>query len=380
MSLPSSTPDHIILLTLCTIKGLEPARLRALLGTYSPGSITQSSTRELSSVPGIGPTLAGDIHALLHDTRKFLSVTESISRRLEQLDTLGARLITILDDTYPGLLREIYDPPPFLFVRGDVSALSLPGIAVVGTRQATAYGKKATAGICGSLVRNGLTIISGMAYGIDTAAHHAALEHDGKTIAVLARGVDHTYTDPRGRLWPKIVEHGAIVSEEWPGTTVTPEKFPKRNRLISGLSLGTLLVESDISGGSLITASIALEQNRDVFAVPGPIFSRTSRGTNALIERGHAKLVTSADSILSELSPPASTGSVTHTTQRHSAEDIHVSEEEKYILDLLSEAPLHIDQLAEKTGTAPSILLITLFDMEMKNLVEQLPGQLFERV
>ncbi len=215
-----------------------------------------------------------------------------------------------------------------------------------------------------------------MAYGIDMAAHTAALEYGGKTIAVLAGGVDNPYTDPTGKVWPKIIENGALISEEWPGCAVTPEKFPKRNRLISGLSAGTLIVESNARGGSLITASYALDQNREVFAVPGPVFSKTSQGTNNLIEKGHAKLVSSAESIIAEILPQCI---LTPKTQRHETPKKSLSTKKQHILDLLNEGPLQIDLIAEKTGLTASDLLVYLFELEMQNLVEQLPEQIFQK-
>jgi DNA processing protein len=217
-------------------------------------------------------------------------------------------------------------------------------------------------------------VVSGLAFGIDMIAHQTALESGARTLAVLGSGVDAIYTDPKGKLYPRIIENGAIVSEEWLTTAPMAENFPKRNRIISGLSQGVLIVESDVRGGAMITAKYALEQNREVFAVPGSIYSHKSNGTNTLIRESRAKLVISAEDILSELR--------IETTAKPKAQTLplpDLSDEELKVYQKLSDTPMHIDDLCEATGLDVSDVLIILFELELKNSVKQLPGKFFQR-
>ena len=218
-----------------------------------------------------------------------------------------------------------------------------------------------------------------MAYGIDMAAHAATLENGGTTIAVLASGVETIYTDPKGKLWPKIIERGALISEEWLGSELSPGKFPKRNRIISGISSGTVVVESDLKGGSLITAASALEQNREVFAVPGSIFSRTSRGTNHLIQQGSAKAIMSVDDILTELGPQFAKNCSAHASLQNQALPSSLTPAEQALLLIMEREPMHIDALAIASGIDISSLLVLLFELESKDAVDQQPGQFFQK-
>jgi len=280
-----------------------PAKLKTLAASRPDFTLVRSVTRnELALLPGIGEKLATGIHRFLRSPALQNALGEA-ERQLERLRRIGGWMTTLLDPDYPPLLREIYDPPACLFVRGTLPPASTPGIAVVGTRRASAYGRSAATLFAGGLASKGVSIYSGLAYGIDSAAHRAAVEAGGRTVAVLATGVDTVYTDPNGKLWPKILERGALVSEEWIGSEVSAGKFPKRNRIISGISMGTIVVESALRGGSLNTASSALEQNREVFAVPGSIFSEGSAGTNMLIQEGRAKPVMAVDDVLQEFGP-----------------------------------------------------------------------------
>ena len=218
-----------------------------------------------------------------------------------------------------------------------------------------------------------------MAYGIDMAAHAAALEYGGLTIAVLASGVDTIYTDPKGKLWPKIIEHGALISEEWLGSELSPGKFPKRNRIISGISAGTIVIESDLKGGSLITAAAALEQNREVFAVPGSIFSASSRGTNRLIQQGLAKAVMNGEDIITELGTRFIKSHSPKQDQKENMPLTHLTPEEQTILQSMGTEPMHIDTLAFVTSIDISSLLVHLFELEQKTAIIQQPGQLFQK-
>lgn len=376
--LPPERGRELLLLILSQLPGIGPARTNAILGCFGPDpALLDADACTFANVPGIGEILANEITTSLGSPVWRRKALDAASEQIVRAERLDATILTILDHRYPDLLREIYDTPPLLFVRGNLQALTIPSIAVVGTRKATAYGKEAAEYFCRDLVLGGYAIVSGLAYGIDMAAHRAALDNGGTTIAVLGCGIDTIYTDPGGRLWPKMIERGAIISEEWIGCEPVPGNFPRRNRLISGLTTGTLIIESDLKGGSMITASSALEQNREVFAVPGSIFSRNSRGTNRLIQQCQAKPVHSADDILAELMPAYSR--INHVTQNSKAFPVDLSVEETMLLAALGEDSLHIDLIAERTGLPIETLLVRLFELELKQAIIQEPGQLFRK-
>jgi DNA processing protein len=381
MTLLAAMEERILLLALTLIPGIGPARIKAIT-THLHNRLTDvlhSDVEELMQISGIGESLARQMHHFLHHTATREEAVASAEKQIAELQRHQAELITILDPNYPHLLREIYDPPPCLFVRGKLPDSNQPGLAVVGTRYASQYGKQVTALLCRDLADCGVVVFSGLAYGIDMAAHAATLENGGMTVAVLASGVDTIYTDPKGKIWPKIIERGALITEEWFGSELTPGKFPKRNRIISGITSGTIVVESDLKGGSLITAASALEQNREVFAVPGSIFSRTSRGTNRLIQQGSAKAVMSVDDILTELGPQFAGQCSAKPTLQESAQQGTLSPTELAILQVMEREPIHIDALANASGIDVSSLLVHLFELELKAAVTQQPGQFFQK-
>lgn len=381
MTLSAAMEERILLLALTLIPGIGPARIKAIT-THLHNRLTDvlySDVEELMQVPGIGESLARQMHHFLHHTATREEAVASAEKQIAELQHHQAELITILDPNYPHLLKEIYDPPPCLFVRGKLPDSNQPGLAVVGTRYASQYGKQVTALLCRDLADCGIVVFSGLAYGIDMAAHAATLENGGMTVAVLASGVDIIYTDPKGKIWPKIIERGALITEEWFGSELTPGKFPKRNRIISGITSGTIVVESDLKGGSLITATSALEQNREVFAVPGSIFSRTSRGTNRLIQQGSAKAVMSVDDILTELGPQFAGQCSAKPALQDSAKPGTLSPTEQAVLQVMEREPMHIDALAVASGIDVSSLLVHLFELELKGAVTQQPGQFFQK-
>jgi DNA processing protein len=377
----STTPEQdtaLLLLTLSQLPGIGPARANALLNHFGPDpSMLDAGTDSLKQVPGIGEAIAREAAAKLGNNAWRNQARHAGEKQLEAAERLNAAIVTILDPRYPTLLKEIFDPPMLLFIHGNPLSLSPPSLAVVGTRKATSYGKQATEFICREMIVNGYSILSGLAHGIDMTAHRATVDNGGTTIAVLGCGIDCIYTDPAGRLWPRILEQGAIISEEWIGSKPAPGNFPKRNRLIAGMTRGTLVVESDIRGGSMITASYALEQNREVFAIPGSIFSRASRGTNRLIQQSQAKPVLSAEDILAELSP-ASNAAIKRQPETQTS-TFTLNLEESCIIEALEDQPVHIDLIAEKTGLTIETLLVHLFELEMKRVIDQEPGQLFRK-
>jgi DNA processing protein len=376
--LPPERGRELLLLILGQLPGVGAARTGAIIARFGddPG-LLEAGPEAWSSVPGFGHSLATKISATLRDTSWFNRALDAARDQLDRADRLGVHILTLLDPDFPALLHEIYDPPPLLFVRGDPSCLTRPSVAIVGTRRATSYGQQATALFSRDLALSGHAVVSGLAYGIDSEAHRATLEAGGWTTAVLGCGVDIIYTDRRGRIWPKIVERGAIVSEEWIGQEPAPENFPKRNRIISGLSAGTLVVESDVKGGSMITASCALEQNREVFAVPGSIFSPNSRGTNLLIQRGQAKPVLSAEDILAEL-PRLPAPSIPDRKSPPAGPDAP-DRESAPIIESLASGPLHIDLIGQACGLPLDLLMMRLFELEMQGLIAQEPGQIYRK-
>jgi len=288
----------------------------------------------------------------------------SLEAEMEKLNRYGVKALTWHDPDYPSRLKEIYDYPPILYVRGSLLPQDEWCLAVVGTRRATAYGRQATEEIVADLARNKITIVSGLARGIDSIAHHNALEAGGRTIAVFASGLDIVYPAENAALARSVIQQGAVISEYPLGTRPRADNFPRRNRIMSGLSLGVLVVEADETSGAMITAHLALEQNREVLAVPGSILSPTSRGTNHLIQEG-AKLIRDYTDILEELNLTA----VAH--QMEIKEVIPASETESLLLKQLGTEPTHIDEVCRSSGLPTSVVSSTLAMMELKGLVKQ---------
>ncbi len=289
----------------------------------------------------------------------------SLEAEMEKLDRYGVKVFTWHDPGYPSRLKEIYDYPPLLYVRGSLLPEDEWCLAVVGTRRATVYGRQVTEEIVTDLAQNKITIVSGLARGIDSVAHHSALEAGGRSIAVFASGLDIVYPAENAELARRITQHGALISEYPLGTKPRAENFPRRNRIMSGLSLGVLISEAGETSGATITAHMALEQNREVFAIPGSILSSTSSGTNRLIQEG-AKLVRNCTDILEELNLSA----VAH--QIEFKEAIPASDTESLLLKQLSAEPTHIDEVCRNSGLPVATVSSTLAMMELKGMVKQM--------
>lgn len=292
-----------------------------------------------------------------------------VDAQLARIDRAGARLVTWDDASYPDLLRQIHDPPLFLYVLGELTAQDACAVAIVGSRDASPYGRQMTAAICERLASRGITIVSGLARGIDAAAHEAALRGGGRTIAVLGSGIDVIYPSEHHRLHMRIAQTGAVVSEYAMGTQPDAENFPARNRIISGLSLGTVVVEATERSGSLITAGFATEQGREVFAVPGPVGART-RGTHQLLRQG-AALAEHADDVMREIAP--------HLRAAPEVPAAALSDLETAIVAQLDALPRSVDELIGRTGLPAGTVLETLLVLELRGVVRQLPGQCFAR-
>lgn len=289
-------------------------------------------------------------------------------KELEKLKKQKIEFITLLDKNYPKLLKEIFSPPVVLYYKGNLKILNENTLAVVGSRKFTTYGKNATQKIVSGLAEAGYVIVSGMALGIDAFAHESALQAKGKTVAVLGRGPDAPYPATNAELFRRIVEsEGLIISEYMPGKPPLPQHFPARNRIISGVSKGTLIVEGNIKSGALITARDTLEQNRDVFAVPGPIFGESSSGTNQLLKMG-ANLVTSAEDILEYYG---------HTIKPQKTKPKPSDDTEKAIFEALDEKERHVDIIIKESGLESQIVISTLTLMEIKGKVKNLGGMVY---
>ena len=303
---------------------------------------------------------------------RLRTTPEAILDRLTRLEIVP---LTLLDDGYPSNLRQVADPPPVLFTRGSMMPVDGTAVALVGTRRATAYGKAVAERLTRDLARSGVTLVSGLAKGIDTVVHHAALEAGGRTIAVMGNGLDQVYPAENGGLAHKIVEAGAgaLVSEFAPGIPPDAVNFPRRNRIISGLSLVTVILEAGERSGALITADFALEQGRDVLAVPGNIFSPTCAGTNQLLKQG-ATPVTSAEDILDVLN------STMLSAQPEPAPNLsELATDETSVWRALSPEPRHIDALARDLTMRPGEVSATLALLELKGLARQVGSMLYTR-
>lgn len=371
MSAPPVTPEPLdpelrdrLLLSL--IPGIGPRTQRALLDRFTTAAQVLAAGRsELSGVRGVGPKLVSAIE----EGRRGIDVDDFLAR----CDKLGVRLLTRRAAEYPAALQEIPDPPEVLYVRGRLEPVDALAVAIVGSRHATHYGLAQAERLAGSLARAGLTIVSGLARGVDAAAHRAALAAGGRTLAVLASGVARIYPPEHEELAEEIAGSGAVVSEASIDAQPLAGAFPQRNRIISGLSLGVIVVEASDRSGALITARHAGEQNREVFAVPGRVDSRMSRGCHRLLRDG-AKLVETADDVLEELGPLAAP-SVGPQGQvvRHPGE-LRLNELEQRILAAVPTEPITIDEVIGVSGAPAPQVLSTLSVLEMRRLVRRLGG------
>ena len=288
-----------------------------------------------------------------------------LDEEMEKLDRYGVTALTWHDKDYPSRLKEIYDCPPVLYVRGSLLPEDEWCLAVIGTRRATAYGRQVTEEIVADLVQSKITIVSGLARGIDSVAHNSALEAGGRSLAVFACGLDLVYPAENADLARRIRQQGALISEYPLGTRPRAENFPRRNRIMSGLSLGVLVTEAGETSGAMITARLALEQNREVFAIPGSILSPVSSGTNYLIQEG-AKLVRNYTDILEELNL------MTVAHQIEMKEIIPATDAESLLLKQLGAEPTHIDEVCRSSGLPAATVSSTLAMMELKGLVKQM--------
>ncbi|MGV8056567.1 MAG: DNA-processing protein DprA [Smithellaceae bacterium] len=361
-------------LALKSIAGIGNIVFPALIDNFGTlEAIFSASADELQAVPGITKKAAAGIAAFKD--------WSNISKDLELIENAGINVITYQDDLYPAKLLEIYDRPPLLYVKGNLKKDDV-NISIVGSRIASTYGKYTTEKISRELALQGITVVSGLARGIDSAAHRGALTAQSRTIAVLGTGLDIIYPPENKKLFADIEENGAVISEFPLKTPPRACNFPARNRIISGMSYGVVVVEAGEKSGSLITARLALEQGREVFAVPGSIDSAGSRGTNKLIKQG-AKLIENTDDILEEILPQLEKTKILESLAVSGEETGSIKKNEnlnsidRQIIALLSKSRLHIDELIIATGLAPGDILSSLMKLELNGLINQYPGKFF---
>ena len=358
-------------LTLCFINGIGPITLASLLEIFGdPESVLNAEPSQLQSVPGVGNRLAREI-ALARDNVDV----EQLLGTCQQND-IG--IIDSYDERYPKPLAEIHNPPPLLFVHGELREEDVLAISIVGTRHATNYGLRIADQLGRGLSLAGYTIVSGMARGIDAAAHRAALAAKGRTIAVLGSGLLNIYPAEHAGLAQQIRASGAVISEVMPHHPPKSGSFPQRNRIVSGLSLGTIVVEAGERSGALISARLAMEQGREVFAVPGPVDSRMSKGCHQLIRDG-AKLVESIDDVLEELGPLIAPLKNNAGDTIHHPAELQLNEQEKLILQAIDVQPTDIGSIAEITGIPITRVLSTISVLEIRRLIRRHSGSAVSR-
>jgi len=357
--------DLQALVILNLVPGLGPVRLRALINEFgSPSAVLAAPSRLLARTAGVGSKLA----------RELAAWSESdYDRELELIRRTACRVLPYTSAAFPPSLLETYDPPVLLYLLGDLLPCDRLAVAVVGSRRASPYGLSTARRLARGLAERGVTVVSGLALGIDAAAHAGALEGGGRTIAVLGSGLANLYPRQNRKLAAEVAASGAVVSEFPLRTPPLRENFPRRNRLVSGLSLGVVVVEAARRSGALITARLAAEQGRSVLAVPGRVDNPQAEGTNALIRDG-AKMVTTADDVLEEFEYLVETRPTPSGGEKARAS---FSEAESAVLSSLAHGELPLDALIEKTGLTSTAISSILLGLELKRAIRRLPGSLY---
>jgi DNA processing protein len=370
------------LLRLAVVPGIGPGRLSTLIRVFgSAERALGASAAQLSSVPGIGPELVKRLLLAAQPEGR-----ERVNRAFDLLERVEAVALTPDDLEYPIDFRRVVDPPYLLFAAGDLSLLRGPGVGIVGTRNPSQYGTATASSIAKALAAEGYVVVSGMAAGIDAAAHAAALAVDGSTVGVLGHGIERIYPSENRDLFRDAVKHGLLLSEFPPGEGPKAGNFPRRNRLIAALSLAVVVVEMAMKSGAQHTVNAALDLGREVFAVPGPIGAASSEGTNQLLKDG-ARVMTSPQDLLEVLEGvgrPLRRGAGGRadpelSTDRQLPLPIHLPEDHRRLLSLIEAAPRHVDELATITSLATSGILATLLELELEGFVEALPGKRYRR-
>ncbi len=371
MDQQGKTREHWLALT--KFHGLGPALISRLVEYFgSPAQVFSADSTQLQEVPGIGKSLVRQFA----DRKGIEQIKGTVQAELGLLQNKKFSLACPDEDLYPTLLKTIYDPPACLYYHGRLECLKQPTLAIIGSRAATSYGRQVSFQLARDLARKGITVISGMALGIDSESHRGALAGGGKTVAVLGCGLDVVYPPQNKKLYQEVRENGALITEYPAGTRPEGFHFPARNRMISGSALGVIVVEAALKSGSLITARLALEQGREVFAIPGRVDSVKSAGAHKLLQQG-AHLVNSADDILEELGIAMVMNQGGGAKSDPGSAD-GLSWEEKQLLSCLEVYPATIEQIIQASGLPPGELNGLLLGLELKGLVRQVPGQQYE--
>ena len=370
--------DARIILALSEIPGVGAGRLRSLLDHFKdPRAIVQATARELVAVEGIEKRTALAVTGFCRDGR-YAQALGLADDQIARMNRAGARMVTIREKDYPSNMKRIFDHPPYLFVQGCLEENDNVSIAIVGTRDPSPYGIQMAERFTTGLVALGLPIVSGLARGVDTVAHSTAVRGRGRTIAVIGSGIDKMYPPENKPLAERIARTGAVLSEFLMGTKPDAGNFPRRNRIISGIALATLVVETGVHGGAMITASTAFDQNREVFAIPSAVNTRSPSGTNLLIKQGKAILAETVDDIVAELAPRLK--GVVRDVRHSRPRPVDLTLFEHRIAEAMGDEPLHIDLLAEKAGLSTSDTLVSLLSLEFKGVVRQMPGKMFVKM
>ncbi len=341
------------------VKGIGAVRLGALLAHFSDLAVAWQAPQDALQAAGLSQKLA----------ERVVQVRDSVDldRVMDRITAQGIGILTWDDELYPPRLKEIDQPPPILYVRGELAPEDTWAVAVVGTRRVSAYGRQVADDLAMFLAANGITVVSGLARGVDAIAHQAALKNGGRTVAVLGCGVDRIYPPEHALLASKIIEKGALISDYPPGTPPDASNFPSRNRIISGMAMATVVVEAGETSGALITAQFAVDQGREVFAVPGNILAPQSKGTNRLISQGARPMLSGKD-LLDVLN-------LDRVTEQHTARKILPGDEfETRLMNILGHEPLHLDEIRSQSGLPIERVSATLIMMELKGLVRQVGG------
>ncbi len=368
MPAESSESDQLLLdqIQLNLIQGVGPRIRRSLLDQFgTPSQILNAPRQDLLNVPGIGEKLA---NAIIYRTSKSTAEEE-----LQRCRAAGYQLLFEESDAYPSLLREMPDPPALLYCKGEILPEDELAVAIVGSRKCTHYGLQQAEKMAAALARAGVTVVSGLARGIDQAAHRGALKAGGRTIAVMATGLSHIYPPEHRELSEQVSAQGALVTEFPLDQAPVAGLFPQRNRIISGLSMGVLLIEAGRKSGALHTARHAYEQGRDVFAVPGRIDHPASAGCHDLIRDG-AMLVRSVEDVLEGLSPAKTPVKVSENREVHTPRELSLSDFERDVLNLVTLEPQHLNEIVQSSNLDSSRILSTLTVLEMRKVVKRLPG------
>ncbi|MFO0906552.1 MAG: DNA-processing protein DprA [Pirellulales bacterium] len=359
-------------LRLALVAGVGPLTRRALLERFTTASaVLDAPLKRLAEVPGVGPKLSQRIAA----ARREIDVDDE----LRVCAAHGLRVLMESDDDYPTRLREIPDPPGVLFLLGQLTDADVLSVAIVGTRHATQYGLQMAERFAYGLSRAGYTIVSGLARGVDAAAHRGALLAGGRTLAVLGSGILNLYPPEHGELAADVARHGAILSEAPPRMAPQAGMFPQRNRVITGLSLGVVVIEAAGRSGALVSAMHAMEQGREVFAVPGRIDSRMSHGCHRLIRDG-ATLVESVDDVLEQLGPLTGVARTSDGREVHHAAELQLNDQERLVLEAIDVSPTLIELIARRTQLSPQRILATLTVLEMRRLIRRPSGSTASRM